>query len=104
MKLGKKLRHLWHDVYYKGAGPKRIDFAMTCRDVVHHVDVNDRPHGPVGRIRFWLHLSVCQTCKSYFEFTYFIRRQIRKILGAEASPEEIRKLNEKLLVKYQKTK
>ena len=100
MPLGKQIRQIWHDIFYAKSSEKRVEFAMRCKDVVHHIDHGISGLGWKDRFRLKLHLSLCQACKNYWDFSRFLNRSVKALLGKNASEPELEKLNKRLLDKF----
>lgn len=43
--------------------------ALTCQHAAETVDLGFSGRGLLYRLRFWLHLSLCQACKNYYTFS-----------------------------------
>lgn len=96
MKVSEKIRRYWHDSYYFFASDKGVKFAMTCRDVAQQVDVGVSKT-LLGRFRFFLHISLCQSCKNYLSLTNILGAAIRNVIFKNEKPDRLEKLNGKLL-------
>lgn len=83
MSFTKQIRRTWHDVYYFCAGVQGVEFAMRCRDVAHQIDQEKPRFGTLAHSRMWLHLSLCQSCKYYFEFSRLLKKSALKVLRRE---------------------
>ena len=66
MQIKERLRHYWHELYYKLASPSAVEFGMNCKHVVEQIDLNDPPVTWRAWFRVKLHLSLCQACSYYF--------------------------------------
>ena len=96
----RRLRKTWHDLYYAKATPRRIDFAMRCKAVVHQVDVKNKNFSLKNRFRFQLHLSLCQTCENYSNFSKILKNQLKLILRPPPPKDQLQRINQKLLQQY----
>lgn len=74
-----------------------LNFAMRCKEVARHIDLNDSKMNAVGRFRMILHLSLCQACTNYRAFSVVLRKQAKQLTVREVSSEEIKTLNNRLL-------
>lgn len=102
MRLTKKIRRIWHDVYYALTGDSGVDFALRCREVAEIVDQGDEKLNFKRKVQFYLHLSVCQACKNYYEFAKFLKQKIQKLLNQRRPQHEIDELNKKLVDEFKK--
>lgn len=98
MKLGQKIRKIWYDWFYKNATKERFEFALRCQDVTAGIDLHERPKTLKGQFRFWLHLSLCQACKNYYDVSKALGGAVRKRKPVE--PIKIKEMNNELLEKY----
>lgn len=95
-----KLRHIWHEIYFKIASKKAVDFSLKCREVVQHIDLNQKPETLTYKFRFLLHLSFCQACKNYYDFSKFLKKIIIKKVMNQVT--DTKNLNIKLINKFKK--
>lgn len=100
MKIGKKLRSIWHNIYYTMTFRKGREFAMRCKDVVHQIDLRNENQPGLQKFRINLHLSLCQACKNYSDASLAIRQAVRNAVKLQEQPERLEKLNNNLLKKY----
>ena len=98
MKFSKKIRRLWHDVFYRNSSGNRLEFAMRCRDVTAVIDLRAPPKGISGKFRFGLHLSLCQACKNYDDLSTAFSKAIKR--SPPPSSPDSDSINRKLLEKY----
>lgn len=105
-KLFRKLREIWHDVYYYKGGAARDRFALTCKEATELTNGHLENASVILKLRYWLHISVCQICKNYFEISNGLRKAIRQLYSSESikikqmSRDETAKLNADLLKKH----
>lgn len=99
MKLTEKLRQYWHDIYYSSVSEKGVRFALTCKDVAEQVDMGASKIGN-GRLRFLLHLSLCQGCKNYLSITRALGQAIKDFLLKNEKTAHLEQLNNELLRKH----
>lgn len=99
MNLMAKFRRYWHNTYYFFASDGGVKFAMTCKDVAEQVDIGISKT-LTGRFRFFLHISLCQSCKNYLSLTNELRRAIRTVVSKGENPVHLEKLNSELLTKH----
>lgn len=98
MNFRKKIRLIWHTIYYRFSGPKGVDFALMCRDVAYHIDHSPKPNSFVHQFRFWLHISLCQACKNYYDYSNFLSIQLKKLFPHKrTSNESIDEINKKII-------
>lgn len=98
MKLSHKIRKVWHDWFSANATKKQVAFALSCQDVTCEIDLRKKRETLRERFRFWLHLSFCQACKNYYEFSNALGRAVRKKKPHE--PVRIQEMNAALVEKY----
>lgn len=101
MRWSQKLRHLWHNLYYKLAGSKATEFALCCQQAVEQVDLPSPARSWKDTFRFYLHLSVCQACSNYFKMSRGFNWAIKKTLRQE-SQSRLSHINSELLKKHGK--
>ena len=102
MGLNHRIRKIWHEAFYRNASQKRIDLALRCQEVTSRIDLRQMPSRLSGYFRFWLHLSLCQACKNYYEISNALSRALKK---RPAGPRmDSSQLNETLLKKYARVK
>lgn len=99
MKIGKKLRRYWHDLYYAVVSKRGEDLALHCRDAARLVNVSSEETDARTKLRLLLHLSLCQACSNYASFTRLLRDRLR---APEPSPKQVERLNEELVKKLAK--
>lgn len=97
MKLSKVFKKVWHDIYYALAGDKAVSFALTCKETVLEADSKQGSKMSFKKIRFYLHLSLCQACKNYCNFSKMLKRQKNTVVDAAHTGEELIAFNQKLL-------
>lgn len=95
MSLGKMARKIWHDLFYAAGGKAADRLALTCAEATSRTD-----HSQLKGFRYWLHLSVCQACKNYYDFSRFLQKNISKSI--EVSKQELTKLNNRLIAHFSK--
>jgi hypothetical protein len=98
--MKQKLRHYWHHLYYAFSSRSGVEFAMRCKDVTEIVDLGKRPTTLIGRLRFRLHLSLCQACQNYFDTTQTLKEALRSFINKNKVPVQMDRLNEDLMKKY----
>ncbi|MGZ3724308.1 MAG: hypothetical protein ACXWQQ_00820 [Pseudobdellovibrio sp.] len=99
MKFDQKLRQIWHDIFYALFKAWGEEFALTCREATLETDTQA---GDSLSFRYWLHLSVCQACKNYYDFSAFLSRKMKIQKVREMSPEAIEQFNKNLYVRIKK--
>lgn len=95
MSLSKKIRKLWHDLYYASSGDQGVWLALTCEEATRLTNTSGR-----SGLRYWLHLSVCQACKNYAEFSNLVRTYFKSKPVADIAADQLDKFNEKLKNTY----
>ena len=100
MSMGKKLRHFWHDLYYALASEGGVKFAMKCQDAAEIIDLGQEPSTFVGRMRFRLHMSLCQACRNYRDATKALRKAVRELAEKNSQGLHLDRLNQDLLRKF----
>lgn len=98
MKFTQKFRKIYHDVFYSLASKEIKEFALKCQSVTAEIDLHEMPATFSSRFRLRLHLSFCQACKNYYEWSKALSRAVKK--GPSVLPPSLRELNKKLLEKY----
>lgn len=68
MKFKHIIRQLWHGIYYSLAPESMQDYAMNCRDAV--TELNTKKVIP---FQVKLHLSLCQGCTNYDEYSKWLK-------------------------------
>ncbi len=96
MYIIKKIRKLWHDIYYRLATKGMIDFAMRCQDVVSSVDLGDVGLTSRNRFRLKFHFTLCQACQNYKNYSEWLGRESRRTTS-NIDDENLDRLNKKLL-------
>ena len=99
MKLSQKIRKIWYDAFYTNASKERVEFALRCQDVTSNIDLHEKPTTLSGHFRFWLHLSLCQSCRNYYELSKALGKAIKRNPEAE-STGKVEQINKVLLEKY----
>lgn len=97
MRWSKKIRHIWHELYYTHASKARVDYALRCQEFVHQLETPEKNLSLKSRFRFHLHLSLCQACHNYFKFSQIVRKVLKKKKYESLSPEDLKKFNDRLL-------
>ena len=98
MKIGQRFRQIWHDVFYAVLKSRGDDLALTCREATLQTDTKAGPHG----WRYLLHLSVCQACKNYYEFSDFLSRKMKTQKFQVMKPEALEQFNKNLYIRIKK--
>lgn len=102
MRLKEKLQEYYHDLYYRLAPNKGVDFAMKCKDVTAKIDLGEEPTGLMGLVRFRLHIGLCQACRYYLNGSMALKKAIREMVKHGEDSIDVERLNQKLLRKYSK--
>jgi hypothetical protein len=102
MKFSQLVRKIWHDIFYRNASDRRVDFALNCKEVTARMDLHEKPSTALGHLRYWLHLSLCQACKNYHELSRVLSRAIKQ--SPPSSGTGLEKINKSLLAKYSRDK
>ena len=100
MKFSQKVRQIWHDAFYKNASKERAEFALKCQDVTARIDLHEKPNSFSGYFRYWLHLSLCQACKNYYDYSRILSHAFKK--SPSSSTINLEKINKSLIEKYGK--
>jgi len=100
MSLVKKTRKLWHDLYYRFAGKRGVNFALRCRDATEIADLGIGSIGIGGKIRFRLHLSLCDACAQYQQVSKVLGGALRGYAAGRPKLPDIDKVNQDLLKKF----
>jgi tagatose-1,6-bisphosphate aldolase non-catalytic subunit AgaZ/GatZ len=101
VQLKERLRHYWHELYYKLASPAGVEFGMRCKHVVEQIDLGDEPATWRGWFRLKLHLSFCQACNYYFKASKALRRAVQEMAKSSSQTAiDLEKINQELLKKY----
>lgn len=92
------LRSIWHGLFYALAPQGLAEYAMRCRDVALVTDTDTAP----DKLRVYLHLSLCQPCANYVRFSQLLRLRVRQMFADYSiPPQEVEKLNERLLKEFE---
>jgi hypothetical protein len=79
LKVGEKVRKIWHDVFV-GMNNKRLFlFADTCKNVVTRIDLDEKERSFFEATRFRFHLSMCQACMNYYRFSRSLSNEVKKL-------------------------
>lgn len=62
---------IWHDIYYYFESKQLEKAALTCREAVTQLEMSDDQLG----MQLTLHLSLCESCRSYHRFSKSFRGQ-----------------------------
>lgn len=100
MKFSQRIRQIWYNAFYKNASKERVEFALKCQDVTSSIDLHEKPTSISGYFRYWLHLSLCQACKNYYDYSKVISKAIKK--SPPSSAIDYEKINKNLIEKYGK--
>ncbi len=100
MSLGQKVRHYWHELYYAVAGGKGIRFAMRCKDVAERIDLENHSDGIGSRLRFLLHLSLCQSCANYALISRALKRAVQELVAKSGDPARMERLKSELIKRH----
>jgi hypothetical protein len=101
-RLKESLRHHWHDVYYALVSDSGVEFAMHCQDITAQMDLGPRSRSWSERLRFLLHLSLCQACSNYLRASRALKRAVCSALSAKSVQDSLTQLNHELLQKFSK--
>ena len=102
MKFGQKILQIWHGVFYKNASKERVEFALKCQDVTAGIDLHEKPSSIKGHFRYWLHLSLCQACKNYYDLSKVLSNAVKKT--PPTSIPNFETINKTLVEKYAQKK
>ncbi len=102
MSFKDRIKHFWHDFYFKIFGKPGEHFAMKCQDIASQIDLHRKPKGLIPALRFYTHLSLCKACANYYHFSQFIQKKLQELISQNISDETYKKLNEDLVKKYKK--
>jgi hypothetical protein len=99
--MKERLRHFWHELYYKLTFQAGSNFALTCKQAVEHINVVD-PSTQTWQMKFRLrlHLSLCQACVNYVKASRALGKAAREFMKSSDVSIDIEKLNQELLKKY----
>jgi hypothetical protein len=100
MNIKERVRHYWHELYYKMASPAGVEFALRCKDVVEQIDLSDPPITWRKWFRIRLHLSFCQACNNYLRASQTLGRAVCETLKNSEAGFDVEKVNQELLKKY----
>lgn len=97
----KRIKDLWHDLYYKYSPSCGVKFAMTCKEAAEQINSAES-----GRLKmlFWLrlklHLSLCRACAYYQRGCITLKNAAKNLAKNPENTIDIDKLNSELLEKY----
>lgn len=100
-RIERKIRSIWHDFYYSVSGARGADFAMTCEEASKYTDLGLAKISFKQKIRYRLHISICQICKNYSELTQILKNKIKRMQKDQKqifSIQEIEEMNKSLFV------
>ena len=103
MKTFKKLRKAWHDLYYKNASPRRVEFGLRCQNVTEWIDLRHKPESLPDRFRFALHLSLCQSCRTYHGLSQALSKAIRRFVKTKQASIDLPRYNQELVKRFKDT-
>ena len=102
--MRKNLRALWHDLYYKLASPRAVDFALTCKHAVEYMELkNDKKTWRVW-LKLSLHLSLCRVCGFYYRTSRVLGKAVKDKFQRRTASIDVAGLNQQLLKKYTDSK
>lgn len=93
-RIERKMRSIWHDLYYAISGDKGADFAMTCEEASKYTDLGISKISIKQKVRYRIHISICQICKNYSEFTQILRSKIKRMQKDQKQKFSIREIEE----------
>lgn len=97
------VRRLWHDFYYRISGQRGARFALRCRQVAEVVDLKGSEKTFTERFQIALHLSLCQACRNYSDFSSGLQKKVQEIHHhREPTSNEMIKINQRLIDKISK--
>lgn len=99
MKIRNKLRSWWHELYYFFAIRNLVEFALRCQAVAEEIDLKKKDSSLIDKIRFRLHLSLCQPCKNYADTSLEIRKVVKKLV-INKNRSQLDTINRKLVRLY----
>ncbi len=102
MKLTDRIRKIWHHSYYSIGSEGGVLFALRCKEVAEIVDLKEKNLSVAKRFRFFLHLSLCQSCKNYENLQIYLKALAKKAISKENPTIDLSKLNKTLLDKFSK--
>lgn len=96
--IERKTRSLWHDLYYSQSGKAGAEFAMTCEEASKYTDLGLSKSSLRQKIRYRLHISICQICKNYAELTQVLKTKIKRIQKEQKqlTNREVEEMNKNL--------
>ena len=98
-----RLRRIWHDLYYRLTGQWGARFALRCRQVAEAVDLKGCEKSLTEKFQIALHISLCQACHNYSEFSDGLQKKVQEIHHHRApTSEEMNKINQRLISKILK--
>lgn len=101
MSPGKIGRKIWHTLYYGLSGRAGASFALRCREVTRQTDLGETPAGGLGKLRYRLHLSLCQACANYSKFSIYLGENARIIMKLrEPTSTEVERINMRMLREF----
>ncbi len=102
--MRKKLRQLWHDLYYKMASPRGEEFALTCKHAVEFMELkNDKKTWRLW-LQLQLHLSLCSVCGFYHRTSRVLGKAVKDKFQNTPSRVDVDGLNQQLLKKFTDSK
>lgn len=101
--MKKKLREIWHDLYFKFCSPSGEKFALTCQEATEQMNVESSRNFK-NWLRLKLHLSLCQACVYYFQMGKILKSAAKEFLTKNEKQINLEKLNQELLDRYAHTR
>ncbi len=81
--LKRKGVQYWHDLYYAVSTERGVELALHCKEVVEKIDLAHEPRTLAESLRLALHLSLCQACHDYHEWSLLLRKGLKSWLAME---------------------
>jgi hypothetical protein len=104
VKIGQGLRKIWHAVYYALAPKAAVDFAMRCKDVATQVSLGGPPETSKQKLRYLLHMSLCQACRNYEGYSRWLNREATQVNTLKLDEQRLKILSSRLLKAHSGTK
>ena len=96
------MKKLWHDLYYGLLKERGEVLGLTCQQATLEEQRFKNSRSLSNRLRYLLHMSLCNGCCQYARFSEKLRSQLKK-KKVVFTDKQIAELNQKTHEKFKKT-
>ena len=93
----KFLKRIWHDFYLAVSFTILRPLAITCRQTTDFRNTEYDQSGLFNRIKYYLHLSICDGCNRYLNITEYFEKTLASYDVYQMSETETDEFNKRLL-------